>query len=168
LSWQEGSLIVRNRQRGGWVLPLSDGRILGPADLLIPPAGANGGQARLQLAGVELPVSIEKVELHGKLATLSLAKLPEKISPWPVERLRTPTGIEEVLVTAETAESSFPLPPPRLSAAAGVREWRIDPSFAIDPNLSGACVVSPKDGCVLGLLVVDKGQATVAFVPTPE
>ena len=76
--------------------------------------------------------------------------------------------LEEVIVTAETAESSFPLPKPRLSAAANVREWSIDPSFAIDPKLSGACVVAPKDGCVLGLVVVDKGQAVVAFPPPTE
>ena len=168
LSWQEGSFIVRNRQRDGWVLALADGRILGPASLLVPPAGAAGGEAKLQLAGVEVPVSVEKIDLHGKLATLSLAKPLKNISVWPVDRLRDPTGIEEVIVTAENAESSFPLPPPRLSSAAGVREWRVDPSFAVDQKLSGACVVAPKDGCVLGLLVVEKGQAVVAFVPASE
>lgn len=165
LSWQEGSFIKRNRQRDGWVLPLSDGNILGPADLLIPPSGAVGGEAKLQLAGEQLVVSAEKIKLHGKLATLPLDKSLKRASPWPVDRLREPDGIEKVIVTAGSAESSFPLPPPRLSAAAGVREWSVDPSFAIDPKLTGACVLSPKDGQVIGLIVVSKGQSAVAFVP---
>ncbi|MBP89977.1 MAG: hypothetical protein CMJ64_25255 [Planctomycetaceae bacterium] len=168
LSWKEGSIIVRTRHRVGWVLPLSDGRIVAPLDSLAPPRDAIGGEAKLQLAGEEVAVSVEEVEIHGKLATLPLAKPLEKISPWPVNRLCDPEGIEEVIVTAESAESSFPLPPSKLSAATGVREWSVDPSFAIDPNLNGACVVVPKDGCVVGLLVVDKGRAVVAFVPTNE
>jgi paraquat-inducible protein B len=168
LSWKERSLgFTRNRQREGWVLPLSDQRLLGPADLLIPPSSAIGGEAKLQLAGQQLSIAADKLDLHGKLATLELAEPLTDVDVWPTSRLRDPEKIEEVLVVAETIESSFPLPKNRLSSAAGVREWSVDPSFAIDPHLNGACVVSTKDGCVLGIVAVDKGQASVAFVPEP-
>ena len=165
LSWREGTIIASQRHRRGWVLPLSDGRLLGPAELLKPPRKAIGGEAKLELAGRELTVSPVDVDLHGNLIALRLRQPIDGVIPWPVERLREPTTVEEVIVMAETVESSFPLPTSRLATAQGVREWSVNPSFAIDPNLNGACVVSQDDGCVLGLVIVDKGQSVVAFVP---
>jgi len=168
LSWPEKRLgLTRHRQREGWLLALSDQRLLGPADLLIPPANAVGGAAQLQFAGQQLEVSADQLDLHGKLATLKLAKPLGKVNLWPAAKLREPTDIEEVFVVAGTAELSFPIPKNRLTAAAGVREWSVDPSFAINPSLNGACIVSPQDGAVIGMLVVDNGLASVAFVPVP-
>jgi len=165
LSWQERQFITRTRQREGWALALDDNRLLGPADLLRAPSQAINGQAKLQLAGQELDIRADQVDLHGKLAMLRLPQALAGADRWPVSRLRLPSVIEDVLVTAETAESSFPLPKNRLSAVPSVAEWSVDPSFTIDPHLHGACVVSLKDGAVLGLIVVDKGQATVALAP---
>jgi paraquat-inducible protein B len=44
----------RDRQRSGWVLPLADGRLLGPADLLSPVAEALDGKTTLEAAGQSL------------------------------------------------------------------------------------------------------------------
>lgn len=164
LSWQTGSFIKRMRHRSGWVLPLSDGTILGPLELLKPPGDAVGGAAKLQLAGEELTVSIEQFNPDaGSLAAIKLDKPLQKVQPWPIDRMREPTKQDELIVTAEAPEASFPLPNERLSATAGLREWSVNPSFAIDPNFNGACVVSTQDGFVVGLVVVQNGQSVVAF-----
>ena len=166
LAWREKRLgLTRTRQREGWVLALSDDRLLGPADLILPPEGAVDGKATLQLAGQQISVSAEKIELYGKLATLQLDQALEKVVSWPTDRLRTPTAIENVFILAESAESSFPIPANRLTATSGVDEWDVAPSFSISPQLHGSCVVSQTDGCVLGLIVIDRGVAHVAFAP---
>lgn len=166
LTWQEKRIgLTRNRQRDGWLLALSDNRLLGPADLLIPPDTALDGKATLQLLGQEISVSVERIELHGKLATFRLDEPLNDVVTWPVERLRKPQAIEEVFTFAESAESGFPIPASRLNATSGVDEWGIAPSFSISPQLHGACVVSRSDGSVLGLVVVDRGIAHVAFAP---
>jgi paraquat-inducible protein B len=166
LAWREKRLgLTRSRQREGWLLALSDNRLLGPADLLIPPDTALDGQATLQLLGQEIPVSVQRIDLHGKLATLRLDKPLKDVVAWPIERLRKPQAIEEVFTLAESAESGFPIPANRLSATPAVDEWDVAPSFSISPQLHGACVVSRTDGAVVGLIVVDRGVAGIVFVP---
>ncbi|MDA1055640.1 MAG: MlaD family protein [Planctomycetota bacterium] len=166
LVWKEKRLgLSRTRQREGWLLALSDNRLLGPADLLIPPDGAIDGEAKLQLVGQEIAISAERIDLHGKLATLRLDEPLKDVSAWPMDRVRKPKSIEEVFTIAESAESGFPIPVSRLTATAGIDEWDVAPSFSISPQLHGACVVSRTDGCILGLLVVDRGVAHVAFAP---
>ncbi|MEO8497303.1 MAG: hypothetical protein ABI614_19710, partial [Planctomycetota bacterium] len=164
--WKEKQLgFTRARQREGWLLALSDNRLLAPADLLLPPDGALDATASLQLAGQEVSISAERIDLHGKLATLRLEKPLKDVVTWPTDRLRKPSSIEEVFSLAESAESGFPIPANRLTAARGVDEWDVAPSFSISPQLHGACVVSRADGTVLGLIVIDKGIARIAFAP---
>lgn len=166
LAWQEKRLgLTRTRQREGWLLALSDNRLLGPADLLIAPESALEGGATLQLGGQEIPVSVERIELHGKLATLQLDQPLKDVAAWPINRLRKPEAIEEVFTFAESAESGFPIPANRLTATSGINEWDVAPSFSISPQLHGACVVSRTDGSVVGLIVIDRGVAVIAFVP---
>ncbi|HUG71048.1 MAG TPA: MlaD family protein [Pirellulaceae bacterium] len=166
LTWREKRLgLTRTRQREGWLLALSDNRLLGPADLLIPPDTALDGEATLQLLGQEIAISAERMELHGKLATLRLDEPLKDAVAWPLDRTRKPQAIEEVFTFAESAESGFPIPANRLGATPGVDEWDVAASFSISPQLHGACVVSRTDGSVLGLIVVDRGVARIAFVP---
>jgi hypothetical protein len=146
-------------------LTLSDNRLLGPADLLIPPDTALDGEATLQLLGQEIAISAERMELHGKLATLQLDEPLKDAVAWPLDRTRKPQAIEEVFTFAESAESGFPIPANRLSTTPGVDEWDVAASFSISLQLHGACVVSRTDGSVLGLIVVDRGVAAIAFVP---
>ncbi len=166
LTWQEKRFgLTRSRQREGWIVALDDQRLLGPADLLLPPPSAIDGEAKLQLAGRELPVRVEHIELNGKLATLQLNEPLANVVTWPASRLRQPQALEEVFVVAETIESSFSIPMNRLSAAVDAGEWEVAPSFTINPQMHGACVISPKDGQVLGLVVLEQGQSQIALAP---
>ncbi|MCA9122127.1 MAG: MCE family protein [Planctomycetaceae bacterium] len=166
LAWKEKRLgLTRSRQREGWVLPLSDRRLLCPADLLIPPESALDGKAALQLVGQEIPIKPERIELHGKLAILRLDEPLTDVTVWPTERLRKPPSIEEAFALAESAESGFPIPANRLTSNTGVDEWDVAPSFSISPQLHGACVVSRHDAAVLGMIVVDRGIAHIALAP---
>jgi paraquat-inducible protein B len=165
--WNEKRLgFTRTRQREGWLLALSDNRLFGPADLLIPPDGALDGEATLQLVGQQISISAARIELHGKLATLRLDQALKDVVAWPIDRLRKPQSIEEVFTFAQSAESGFPIPANRLASTPGIDEWDVAPSFSISPQLHGACVVSRADGSVLGLVVIDKGIARIAFVPS--
>ena len=83
------------------------------------------------------------------------------------DRLRKPSAIEEVFTLAESAESGFPVPANRLAATPGIDEWDVAASFSISPQWHGASVVSRADGAVLGLVVIDKGIARIAFAPLP-
>ena len=105
-----------------------------------------GGQVRL------LSLSPRRRELIG-IVDWRLAEL---------ERLGVAVRYDTL---AESAESGFQIPASRLTATPGVDEWDVAPSFSISPQLHGAIVVSRTDGSVVGLVVVDRGIAHVAFVP---
>ncbi len=167
LTWQEKRLgLTRPRQREGWLLAIAADRLLAPADLLIPPDGAIDGIASLQMLGDEIEVDPTRLELHGKLATLKLQKPVEDENVWESRRVRKPDAIEEVFALAESAESAFAIPMNRITATAGVDEWDVAPSFSISSQLHGACVVARSDASLLGLIVVDRGIANIAFVPS--
>lgn len=169
LTWQEKRLgLTRTRQREGWLLALAGNQLLGPADLLLPPDSAIDGQAQIQMLGQEVKVDPTRLDLYGKLATLKLDRAIKEAKAWESSRLRKPKALEEVFALAESVESAFAIPMNRLTVTKGVDEWDVTPSFSISPLLHGACVVSRQDAAVLGLIVVDRGIARVAFVPEAE
>ena len=43
--------------------------------------------------------------------------------------------------------------------------WRIDPAIHLDKHWHGSYVVSAKDGGLIGLVLVDGGDADVALLP---
>ncbi|MHC4208725.1 MAG: hypothetical protein ACYSWT_03320, partial [Planctomycetota bacterium] len=59
--------------------------------------------------------------------------------------------------------SPLPLAASRLTAAAG--GWSVDPAVSVDESWHGAAVVARDDGYLLGLLLVEDGEARVALLP---
>jgi len=67
--WEERSFgFRRNRERTGWLLLLSNGQLLGPADVLLPTENALG-PILLEIAGQELVLVADRVKRLGSLAT---------------------------------------------------------------------------------------------------
>ncbi len=161
LRWSEKSLAINwSQEKSGWLLPLADGTLLGPADLFTPPANASPDRpVVLEFLGNRLPVKPEWVTGHGLIATY---KLETQAGPdaWPMDRLRTPRGLEDGLVVSDSFESAFLLASQRLSLENDF--WGVAASVPLDRDRHGACIVSPKDGKLIGILLMEKGKGRVA------
>ncbi len=161
LHWRERRLgLTRQRQLDAWVLPLNDGRLLGSATVVGIPAGALEGKATLAVAGEELPLTDDVVRRVGKFG---LVKLPQggaaMQQSWPRVRLRVPDAPEDCLLVSDPQLPHVPLSTARLRVDGG--EWVVDPSLSVDPSWDGASVVSRRDGDMIGILSVERGQARV-------
>ena len=167
LQWQETRFgFTRSRQTEAWVLPLAYARILAPLDLLAAPESALPGSTKLAVAGREIAIDDNQALLtFDRIAALRLPEPLPQVVGWTTQRVRRPTEVEDLIIVGDTPDASFPLPAGRLSTTASVHVWSIDPSFAIDGHMHGACAVSSKDGAVVGLVLVDRGQSSVALIP---
>jgi hypothetical protein len=155
--WTKGRWISRQRSRQGWVLQTDEG-VLGPADLLRPDDEAEA--AVLEVAGDVLPLTVSPVWETRGLALLD-ARVSE--SAWPMARRRAAEAPEDCLAVADPTATPLPLAAPRLAVADG--GWSVDPAVSVDGSWHGAVVVARDDGYLLGLLLVEDGEARVALVP---
>jgi hypothetical protein len=157
--WTKGWWIARQRSRQGWVLQTDEG-VLGPADLLRPVDEADRENAVLEVAGDVLPLTVSPVWEAGGLALLDV-----RVSDvsWPRARRRQAVGTEDCLAVADPTATPLPLAAARLAVADG--GWSVDPAVSIDESWHGAAVVARDDGYLLGLLLVEDGEARVALVP---
>jgi hypothetical protein len=161
LQWKRKTLgFTRSEQRQGWVLPLAGGKLLGPASLLFPPADAVGA-ATLEAAGHTWEASADE-NANGALAIVEAPpQVSENTQAWPMERARVPKAPEDCLVVAHL-QSPLPVSTASLSETEG--GWSLDASLPINSDWQGAAVVSRTDGAVIGIVLVEKGQATIALV----
>jgi hypothetical protein len=157
--WTKGRWISRQRSRQGWVLQTDEG-VLGPADLVRPDDEADRETAVLEVAGDVLPLDVSPVWETGGLALLE-ARVSG--ASWPMARRRVAEAPEDCLAVADPTASPLPLAASRLGAAAG--GWSVDPAVSVDESWHGAAVVARDDGHLLGLLLVEDGEARVALLP---
>ncbi len=164
LRWTEKKFgFTRQRQREGWVLPLDDDRLLGPADLLTVPAQALEQSATLELNGHELPLSPELSQTFGDLSLLPMPKELTNSSPrWPAARLRVALQPEDGVLVPGWQEPSTVLAATHLKSADG--NWLIAAHMPIPTDLHGAAVVSSVDGKLVGIVFAEKGRARVALL----
>jgi hypothetical protein len=160
-----GLVFRRTRRVLGWILPLESSRLLGPADVLAPPEDERE-TAVLEIEGREHPLSEAGVTAIDGVGVVGLTGFSTKGSPWPIERIRTPSGPEDCLVVAGDIGTRLPLAAGRLKPAeAG---WEIDKSLSFDEtDWHGACVVAVSDGMLVGVLAVEDRTGRVLFIP-PE
>ncbi len=163
LQWQEKVFgIKRDRQKVGWVLPLKNGQLLCPSDLLQVPDKAVAG-ALFEAAGGTWSLDPKLVQTHGSLSLLKTSEpIATEAETWPSARLKSATEPVDVLLVTSAAEPPLSIASSRLKSAEG--SWQVDPSVPLSAEHHGACVVARDDGSVLGLIVIDKGRATVALV----
>jgi paraquat-inducible protein B len=178
LRWQEKQFgFRRDKQRSGWILPLSDGRLLGPADLLSPVEQAIEGTTKLEAAGKTVEIAPAKVTQIGELAIFR-GKIDSVTAEaaWPLERLGHPDEPVDCLIVTSGADSVISVSARRLfmtaqpaasdPSAVRTESWIVDPAVPLTADFHGASVVSRADGKVVGQLVVDENGSRVSLMPT--
>jgi hypothetical protein len=177
LRWQEKRFgFRRDKQRSGWILPLSNGRLLGPADLLLADDKAIEETTKLEAAGKTIEIVAAKVTQIGELAIFQ-GKIESVTAEavWPLERLGHPDGPVDCLIVTSGADSVISVSARRLfiasqpahsdSSADGAESWIVDPAVPLTADFHGASVVSRADGKVVGQLVVDENGSRVSLMP---
>ena len=171
----------RDKQRSGWILPLTNGRLMGPADLLLPDEKAIDGTTTLEAAGETIEIDPAKVTQIGSLAILKhdLAAAFDSSAALPSARLGAPAEPVDCLIVTSGSETVLSVPASRFSiedsdrsAKAGAKAdnaaaaaWLIDTSIPLTADYHGASVVSRTDGNVVGVLCVDEDGSRVALMP---
>jgi hypothetical protein len=128
-------------------LPTSDGRLLGPVELL---SGEPEAGLRLEVAGQQTDLPLDELRQGPRLAS---GRLPQPLEgvPWPLEKLRCPQQVEAILLSCGTEATTFPVAVYRLTAEE--RGWVVDAALPLDSSWQGACAVAASDGQIVGMLL---------------
>ncbi len=152
---QQGALAMlgAGRQRG-WLLPLADGKLLGPANVLT--GDSPDTEYLLEVSGQEIALPLDESTTAGLLATSRLPKkLDAKVDNWPLKKMRAAEAPEEVIVTCGSDDTTLPISIERLTVSSNSDTlcWDVDPSVPVDDQWHGASVVAARDGALIGILV---------------
>ena len=161
LRWKERNIVglSTERQRDAWVLPLEGDRLLGPADLLTFVEGSAQNRSVLALAGNEFPISKDNSRVSGHLGLIDARDHAAQFeSLWPLDRIRTPQAPEDCLFVGDPQEI-LALSTGRITVQGGL--WMVDASMILDTEWHGACVVSRRDGALIGIVFLEKGRAKI-------
>ena len=159
--WGESSFLIRrHRERAGWILRLDNGLLIGPADLLRP-ADLSATAIHLEFDGRELPLLADQVQQIGSLAVFRPVDLEkDSATSWPSSRIRIGAAPEDCLVVGDTQNEPVPI------AASSLQQrddnWEIRGTSGLTADQHGAAVVSAKDGQLIGLLLFNRGKASIA------
>lgn len=161
LRWSERRLgFRRERQRSGWLLALSDGRLIGPTDLLTVPAAAIDQSATLEVAGTEISLREPAASGGGPVSVLRAEVVAAAEHVWPRAKLRVAETREDCLIfpapdegTNVLSSSSFAIP-----SGSDVGGWTLDLGAPVSAEMHGGCAVATQDGHVIGILVIDGKQ----------
>ena len=160
--WQERSFgFRRDREQTGWLLLLSDGQLLGPADLLLPTESALG-PILLEFAGQESVLIADRIQRIGSLALFRPQDFSAKsVTAWPIENLRRNVADPEDCLAVTDSQS------PRIPIAASSLQprdqvWDIRSSTGLNAAHHGAIILSTKDGRAIGQLLFDRGKASIS------
>lgn len=156
---QNGALgaLGAGRERG-WLLPLDDGRLVGPANVL---TGAKGEEYRLEVAGQETALPLADLQTSELLGCGRLDReFDTQVVTWPARKIRLAGDPEEVVITCGSAEMTLPISAQRLTATK--EGWLVEPGVPLDESWHGASVIAASDGFVVGILIRTDDRAVVA------
>lgn len=163
--WEERSFgFRRERERTGWLLPLSNGQLLGPADVLLPTEHALG-PIRLEIAGQELVLVADRVQRHGSLATFRPSDFQAAgLTAWKTAHARNEVrDPEDCLAVTDSQSPPIPLAASSLHAHDGL--WEVRSATGLTAAHHGAAVIAIKDGRLIGLLLYDRSKVTIGMLP---
>jgi hypothetical protein len=163
LRWTHRTLgIKRSGQRSGWVLPVDDGRLVGPRDLFGDVSDAIDGRLTLEVGGESLSIAADHVATSGHLAFLSHAKDVLKDVPrWPASRIRRPTRVEDSLLVTSPREKDLLISANRLTASD--QKWLVTGAVSLERDHHGGCLVALADGNLIGILVFADQKPVLGF-----
>ena len=165
LKWKEKRYtFTRNMQEKGWLVLLSDKKLVGLPRYLKPPEGAIAGTTFFEMSGLEFPFEPAMLAPFGELQCYRIGDQKITQSAWPLEQLRRPNSAEDCLIVSDPQADIIPLASTHIERTENGR-WFIDPAVSYNPDLDGACVISRVDGAIVGFLDLSLGQAQVIFVP---
>jgi hypothetical protein len=146
-------------------LALDSGALLGPADLLTLDQD-DDDERTLEVWGQAISLTAEGVQVAGGLALRTVP--PENFKAehsWPIEKIHFGANLgknfPQLIVTCGSDNLTMPLTADRLTAEDG--HWRVDPGFPLDESWHGACVMSAKEGKLLGIVL--QGDDAMLIVP---
>jgi paraquat-inducible protein B len=165
ISRGESSLgVFGGDNRRGWLLALTGGKILGPANLLTL---EEDDERSLEIWGETVPLTAEGVTISGGLAVRTLP--PESVeaeSHWPLDKIQFNVKLSqlhgEVIVTCGSDNLTMPLSTERMTLADDL--WQIDPKIPIDESWHGACVLSATERKLVGIVLkTEEGMVIVGI-----
>ncbi|MCP3904926.1 MAG: MCE family protein [Planctomycetes bacterium] len=164
IRWKQGLLFKKRRSLGGWVLQTTNG-LLGPTDLLSAQRGSNTepGSVSLEVAGRDIALPDTPAWSSNGVATLDVT-VGETM--WPASRIRMPSEPEDCIAVADPAGPPFPLAAARLTPTDGPA-WIADPAISLDESWHGACVLSRRDGLLVGVLIIEDELVRVSLLKAP-
>ena len=159
LAWtSQGRWFSSKRQRHGRVLPIAGG-LIGPADLLEAPTDAAESSAHLITSGEELALGDP---CAGSYQGVALRRCDLDMPVWRGRRRAASAVPEDTLVIADSATQPRFLAAARYQAREG--SWQLEKAVSFDPDWHGACVLSLKDGKLVGFLLLDGSVPRVALI----
>jgi hypothetical protein len=158
LAWRQG-MLNSPRSREGWVLQTSEG-LLGPTNLLCSPERANEDTAMIEVAGGAL--SPQRLQPQWERQGLALLEVQVQRPQWSASMMRSAAGPEDIVLIGNPTGEPLSLAATRFSHEG--RYWRVDPVVPLDSSWHGACVIGRSDGSLIGMLLVEGGNARVALL----
>lgn len=162
--WEERSFgFRRDRERAGWLLLLSNDQLLGPADVLLPTESAIG-PILLEIAGQELVLVADRTQRLGSLATFRPTDFnAEGVTAWKLPSLRNDVSDpEDCLAVTDSQSQPVPIAASSLQARNGI--WEVRSATGLGAAHHGAAVIAVKDGRLIGQLLFDRGNASIATI----
>lgn len=159
--WESGRWFKSSKSRRGWLLPTKQG-LLGPKDMLVPGTVGDQGQAVLEVAGSTIALTKELAWSDNLLGLLPV-HLNETAPLWDASRISRLDKLEDCIIVGDPAAPPIPLATTRLIPEESV--WRLDSTVPLDETWHGACVLNRADGTLIGLIVMNGGEAQVALMP---
>ena len=156
--WESGRWFRSAKSRRGWLLPTRNG-LLGPMDMLAAHLPDEKGPAMLEVLGQTIALTGEPAWSNGPLGMLTL-NIDDSTVRWDPSRTRTLTEPEDCIIVGDPAAAPIPLAAARL--LPGESSWKLDPTVPVDESWHGACVLSRADGFLVGIVLIEAGEATIA------
>lgn len=145
------------KQRQGWLLPVASG-LLGPADMLTPPAGAKDNSSYLEIGNLEILLGYQAKTIDN--SRLAIFSYVHDYAPWT--RYRQAQTPEDTLIISDFNEEAHFVTADHYQAKDGY--WLLDATVPVENDWHGASVVAANDGNLIGIVIVDD-QAKVALLP---
>lgn len=177
LRWQEKRFgFHQDKQRSGWILPVSDEWLIGPADLLTPATKAIEGTTKLEASGKMIEVASAKVTRVGHLAIFhGTIESVTAEAAWPLERIGHPDEPVDCLIVTAGADTVISVSAQRFSiaghlgdkesSASNADSWIVASAVPLTADAHGASVISRADGKLIGQLVIGENGSRVSLMP---
>ena len=174
LNWSERNYVglLRDRQRDGWILPLSNSKLISLSEMLSPVEGAHEGKTTLAVEGQELTITEDNSVSKSGISIFTLHSSQSIFTNlWPSARLRGPQEPEDCILWISASEPALPIAQGRMEkhtpeAEGSTPYWQFKQELSFEDSWNGASVISRNDGKLIGFWHLSEGNPKI--IPLPE